>query len=51
MTCTRGDDAAVWEDLAKSWSSSRLPHELQAGHLPVLVVVMCPQLEQIYFVI
>ena len=50
MTFTRGAEGAGGR-AGESGISSRVPHDEQDGHFPVLVVVMCPHSEQIYFVI
>ena len=52
MTRTRGAVcAAVSEGAGCSGIASSVPHEEQDGHLPVLVVVMCPHSVQMYLVI
>ena len=52
MTRTRGAVcAAVSEGAGCSGIASSVPHDEQDGHLPVFVVVMCPQAVQIYLVI
>ena len=51
MIFTLEDFEAECEDLGTSGRISSVPHELHEGHFPVLVVVMWPHSEQIYFVI
>ena len=52
MTFTRGAECvSVSEDAGASGIASSVPHDEQDGHLPVFVVVMCPQAVQMYLVI
>ncbi len=53
MTFTRGAECAAVSDdfVGASGTTSRVPHDEQDGHLPVLVVVMYPHCEHMYLVI